>query len=175
MQLALAQSEGIDEDLLEKRTRSEEVKLGSLVESIVKHEELKMGHGLEIQNEVPREAKLKGDPVSMGRAIGNVVRNACEASGPNSKLLLKLEKGRSGDLFLRVRNSGNFLSAEKIQKILKGHREPNKTRSHGIGVLSAKEQMKRLGGGFRMWSRNAPEKSDSFVEVVLRFPSNASF
>ena len=170
---ALDQSSRMIDDSLNPKACVEEFDLGMLVKSVAKREASTVNASFAIECEVPEDATLESDRVRVERAIANVVGNACEACTSISRLSLKLKRGRRGDYFLMVRNSGRFLSQKMIETILKGFRNPEKEGSHGIGVLSAQAQMKLIGGKMRLWSRKGRNDSESFVEVVLKFPTVA--
>ncbi len=98
----------------------------------------------------------------------NLIKNAKDAmlSTPPEDRFLRLKMERTEEAaFLKISDSGEGISPEKIQKIF-AHGFTTKSNGHGFGLHSSANYMTEMG--CRMWAESdGPGKGATFI---LRFP-----
>jgi signal transduction histidine kinase len=107
---------------------------------------------MQIEKKYHREALfVLGDPVHLGRAFGNVMKNAVEAMQGDGRLTVTTSVF---DPFVQViiGDTGPGMTQDKIAKILKGGFTEGKANGHGIGLGVVREMVEEHNGELRVES-----------------------
>jgi two-component system, OmpR family, sensor kinase len=103
------------------------------------------------RNDVP-EAKIKGDPTLLDRAIGNMLENAQKHAGGVESVCVSLTEHK---LLLTVNDRGPGFPSQALGRVFDAFYRGDGSSSLGLG-LALVERIARAHGG-RAWAENRPE------------------
>jgi signal transduction histidine kinase len=85
------------------------------------------------------------DPLGLEQALGHLVQNAIEASGPNDPVEVRyFESG--GDIALEITDRGHGMAAEFVRTRLFQPFVSTKESGYGIGAYEARSLIAAMGG-----------------------------
>lgn len=123
--------------------------------------------GLEWDLQIAENIELICDTDKLERAIDNLIRNAINYSYANTKIFFSLVK-MEYEVKICIQNSGQTISAEKLEKIFEQFYRLDEARStstggSGLGLAIAKEIIELHNGTIKAYSRD--EKIWFIIEV----------
>ena len=100
--------------------------------------------------------KLQADPRQLGRAIGQLLDNAIEASGEKGRILVDLAK-QDGGVRIVISDNGRGMDENELALALDGMRSASEggaeaTRRQGLGLPLARQLIEAHGGRFDIHS-----------------------
>jgi signal transduction histidine kinase len=128
--------------------------------------------GLELTLDLPAELpSLRADPDQVKRALGILLANAVRFTGPGGKATLGVRCDSSGELLIRVSDTGIGMAPEDVQKALSPFDQIDgdlnrRYEGAGLGLPLAKGFVELHGGSLEIES--APGVGTT---VTLRFPA----
>lgn len=140
--------------------------LAGLVREAVRHIELTAYAKNRIVLACPEEASLVAftDPVLVRRVVGNMLKNALEASKPDEEISLALRREEDGAMAIEVRNSAFIPRDAQLQIFQRSF--STKGRGRGLGTYSMKILTEDYLGGAISFSS---DESDG-TSFRLRLP-----
>jgi signal transduction histidine kinase len=136
----------------------------ALLRDIVSRFELQMtGTPLEIRGAIPTSScQVYADPDLLTRAIGNIIKNACEANGDNGAVSI-IGSCRDNTWIVEIEDEGEGIPHENIQEIF----EPfftTRSKGTGLGLTFASHVIKAHGGTIKAENR---KKGGALFRVEL--------
>jgi len=99
---------------------------------------------------------LKTDPLLLGRAVANLLDNACKFTLPGGMVTIETQHGLRG-VAIAVTDTGPGMSAEELeracQRFYRGVRCRGSTEGFGLGLALCREFVTALGGTLELHSR----------------------
>jgi len=127
--------------------------LGGVVQTCI--EDLKMSHSVELIADIARKAFTAFVPIEyseMSRCATNILLNAIEASSaasPTSKIYVSAHVSDTGCEIV-VKDQGAGFSDEALRAALSGNQMTTKPGGTGLGVISARTILARIGGELKI-------------------------
>lgn len=118
-----------------------------------------------------REVEINSDPVLLGRVIGNLVKNALEASRPTERVVLGCDSDETGNIRFWVRNAGAMDRRVQLQIFKRSF--STKGSGRGLGTYSVKLLGERYLKG-RVGFTTDPENGTEFFIALPRDLAAAS-
>lgn len=132
---------------LKREISPQAVVLAPLVRQVLEREEA-MGAGVTV--EVPDELAVRADPELLGRAVGNLVRNALRYAGDAGPIGIRAVT-QNGHVLLTVRDQGPGVPDETLPRLFDPFFRPDAARSResggaGLGLAIVKTCVEACGG-----------------------------
>jgi nitrogen fixation/metabolism regulation signal transduction histidine kinase len=140
--------------------RPEPIDLADVVRSavtLVEHE------GVRVTVEERGPAPVVGDPLLLGRAIHNLVLNACEATAPGGEVVVRWGI-EDGQVQVEVLDRGHGLAREVQERLFEPY-VSTKRRGSGLGLSLVRDIAGQHGGSVSLANRG-----DGGARAVLRVP-----
>jgi len=104
----------------------------------------------QIQIEIPDGLEVKADPELLGRATGNLVRNAIRYAGHSGVIEIGAERS-NGHVLFRVSDSGPGVPEEVLSRLFDPFFRPDASRAResggaGLGLAIVKTCVEACGG-----------------------------
>jgi two-component system sensor histidine kinase CpxA len=141
----------VDEILAFSRAGNRKPALQSVpLESLVREVVARECSDLKIEVAIPNGLEVVTDPRLLGRAVGNLVRNAAIHAGVGAKVRVEAEKA-SGRVFIRVTDNGPGVPFSEVARIFEPfHRlDPargRETGGSGLGLAIVRTAVEACGG-----------------------------
>jgi two-component system, OmpR family, sensor histidine kinase CiaH len=128
------------------------------------------GLGLSLRVEDAEEAPVRGDALSLQRALGNVVENALAYTPRGGSVVVRVRRG-GGHVELSVEDTGIGIPAEDLRRITEPFFRGDRARgAHtggaGLGLTIVRSTMEDHGGTVR-----AAQRDGGGTVITLRFPA----
>ena len=128
---------------------------------------------VESEINVPSSLTLMADPTLLGRAIGNLVRNASLHAGPRAKVRIDAVES-SDSVSISVTDNGPGVPSDEIARIFEPFYRLDRSRSRdtggsGLGLAIVRSAIETCGGEA---SASLPEGGG--FKVTLRLPKSAA-
>lgn len=112
---------------------------------------------LKIASNIEPEAQslaLKIEPKEFRRVLSNIINNAVEALNPNQPgfVLTNLSK-EEDQLILEIRDNGQGISEQNLEKILNEGASLGKSDGNGLGLSYARKVIESINGKLQVFSR----------------------
>jgi signal transduction histidine kinase len=150
--------------------RRESVDLGDLARRVLRSSEA-AGDGLQgIVRVAPGTPLAAGDPDQLQRAVGNIVRNACEAAGPGGRLTVDVAPEGDHRVSMRFEDNGPGIPPDVLPRLFLPFftTRPGGT---GLGLALVHRVMEAQGGEVRVDSR--PGRGAIFTLVLPALDARA--
>jgi len=136
------------------------------------------GRGCHVTAANEDEFLVQADPDLLRSAVENVVRNATRYTAEGTKVDVRLERKQaeaSGEILIRVLDSGPGVPSEALQKIFEPFYRLDDARNQqtggaGLGLSIAERAIKLHGGELR-----ASNRKEGGLEVEIRIPAATGF
>lgn len=163
----------IDEILAFSRTGNRQpqlrvIELKPLIREVLARE----SSTLETSVHVPQGLTVTADPALLGRALGNLVRNAAIHAGPDTRL--EIETGTTPEsISISVTDNGPGVPENELRKIFEPFHRLDLARSRdtggsGLGLAIVRSAMEACGGGV-----HASVAPSGGLRVTLKLPFEA--
>jgi two-component system sensor kinase FixL len=120
---------------------------------------------LEVEIE-PQANALLVNEIQIEQVLLNVIRNACQAAGPEAEVEVVISaRPREDDVIVEVRDSGPGIASEKAATLFKPG-GGSTTGGQGLGLSLCRTIVEAHGG--RMWAENAEEGGACFFFTLPR-------
>ena len=113
----------------------------------------------------PQAIELYGESRKLQRAFGNIIKNATEAMYYQGTLTVRTEL-RQGSVVVSIADTGQGMSKEKLEKVLRGGFTEGKEDGHGIGTKVIRETVEEFQGNLSAESKEG-YGSTFFIEIPL--------
>ena len=142
-------------------SRVQRVNTAELVQSCVERlQKLSDKAQVPIAMQLSDVSDLQVDPVQIGTALTNLIKNAIEASAPGQTVTLVVAQSDAHHARIAVRDQGAPLSPEQVETVLRPFFTEKK---HGLGLgLSISHSLIENNGG-RLIYENAPHKCFAMI------------
>ncbi|WP_095011209.1 sensor histidine kinase [Tsuneonella mangrovi] len=134
----------------------ERIELLPFVTQIVREREQAItGKGLSLDLRGGGTAKISADERQLGRAIGQLLDNAIDATPNGGKILVDLSRKRDG-VHIVISDNGRGMSREELSRALDGLRtgaDGKLERRQGLGIPLARQLIEAHGGTLEMLSQ----------------------
>lgn len=142
------------------------VDLGSLVQEVLDREEL---GDAQIRVAIPDGLEVKADPELLGRATGNLIRNAVRYAGDSGSIEISAERS-NGHILLRVSDSGPGVPEKVLARLFDPFFRPDASRAResggaGLGLAIVKTCVEACGG-----TVSATLREPHGLEVTMTLP-----
>ncbi len=120
--------------------------------------------------EIPQRVCVNADPLLLGRALGNLVRNARIHAGDGAHIVIKaVENGEF--LEISVSDDGPGVAAEELSRLFEPFYRPDRSRNRdtggcGLGLAIVRNAIESCGGEVR-----ASLPFEGGFSVMIRLPS----
>ncbi|HZT82863.1 MAG TPA: PAS domain S-box protein, partial [Gemmataceae bacterium] len=120
----------------------------------------------------PGPVWVRGDPVRLAQAVGNVLHNACKFTDPDGRVTVRVEADESaGEAVVAVRDTGVGMDPETLARVFDAFSQADRSRERsrgglGLGLALVKGLME-LHGGRVVASSDGPGRGS---EVLLAVP-----
>lgn len=99
---------------------------------------------------IPSHIAVMVDPAMLGRALGNLIRNARIHAGPNAKVVIEATEN-AGGVDLSVTDDGPGVPADELPRLFEPFYRPDRSRSRetggsGLGLAIARTAIEACGG-----------------------------
>lgn len=118
------------------------INLEEIVQRIQKD---KMNQGRSIDVRCPERLIARGHDERLERVLGHLVQNALDASTPNGKVWVEIER-KNDKAFIEVGDNGHGMSKEFIRDRLFKPFQSTKEAGMGIGAYESAQYIRELGG-----------------------------
>lgn len=123
------------------------VALSPLVRQVLEREDA-AGAGVSV--EIPADLVVRADPEMLGRAMGNLIRNALRYAGPAGPIEIRAF-GRDGHVLVTIRDHGPGVAEEALPRLFDPFYRPDDARSResggaGLGLAIVKTCVEACGG-----------------------------
>lgn len=120
--------------------------------------------------EIPANLEVAADPALLGRAIGNLVRNASIHAGPRPKVSISAET-RGASVEITVADDGPGVPAAELPRLFEPFYRLDRSRSRetggsGLGLAIVRSAVESCGGEV-----SATNHADGGLAVTLRLPA----
>ena len=107
-----------------------------------------------ISMELPAQGEwlTSAHPDRLERVIGHIVQNALEATPDDGKVIVRMNEGDAGRMYIEVEDTGCGMSEAFLRERLARPFETTKTSGMGIGVFETRQYIRELGGDVRFES-----------------------
>jgi two-component system sensor histidine kinase CpxA len=121
-----------------------------------------------VRLDVPEGMTLHADPRLLGRAIGNLLRNAAIHAGPSAKVLVEL-RNHADHVSMAVTDSGPGVPREELGRIFEAFHRLDRSRSRdtggsGLGLAIVRSAVEACGGSV---SAELPHSGGLCVRIKL--------
>jgi two-component system sensor histidine kinase CpxA len=146
--------------------RSESIILRPFVEGVVARE----AGPLMVKIEIPSDLKCVTDPSLIGRAIGNLVRNARTHAGSDAKVTVSATLS-AGFVSISVADDGPGVDPEELPRLFEPFYRPDRSRSRdtggsGLGLAIVRTAVEACGG-----ETSARIPAEGGFAVIIRVPN----
>jgi len=101
--------------------------------------------GVEVEIESFGDCKLLAYTVEIRQVLLNLVRNACEATGRGSQVIIRIE-GSADEVRVTVEDQGSGIAPEMLENLFQFGRSTKGERGNGMGLWAVKKLVTRRGG-----------------------------
>lgn len=128
---------------------------------------------LSLDVSIPAHLEVVTDPTLLGRAIGNLIRNAAVHAGPDARVLIQAQE--SADFVaVSVTDNGPGVPQDELARLFEPFYRPDRSRSRdtggsGLGLAIVRTAIESSGG-----EAFAAIPSGGGFSVTLRLPKTAS-
>lgn len=108
--------------------------------------------GIEVQvATTPRVEPILGDPDQLQQVLGNIVKNAAEATASSGSITLRARLDPRGRTMLQVEDTGIGMTGEEIERALRP-RQSSKPGGMGLGLMIVRGIVRQHGARLRVSS-----------------------
>jgi len=100
---------------------------------------------VEVEIESFGDCKLLAYTVEIRQVLLNLVRNACEATGRGSQVIIRIE-GSADQVRVTVEDHGSGIAPEMLENLFQFGRSTKGERGNGMGLWAVKKLVTRRGG-----------------------------
>ena len=134
----------------------QKLELQPFITGIVRErEQAILDKGLSLDLRGSQAAKLEADPRQLGRAVGQLLDNALEATPKGGKLLVDLSRKKDG-VRIVISDNGRGMTAEELSRAMDGLRPAGNgggmERRQGLGIPLARQLVELHGGTLEIHS-----------------------
>jgi len=139
---------------------------GPIIKNII--EEKVISHPeINFQFNISDDLFVEAEPTMIGRMVSNILNNSIEALAGKEQATVEISAKKMSDrLAIYIQDNGKGIPEEVLIRIGESGFSYGKANGNGIGVSSAKAQLKMLGGDLQIMS-----KVDQGTMVVLTMPT----
>ena len=164
----------VEEILAFSRAKSRAVKPETFpLEQLVNTVLVREANRLNLTLEVPPELHVTADPTLLGRAIGNILRNARTHAGPTAEVTITAANGPQA-VILTITDNGPGVAPDELPKLFEPFYRPDRSRTRetggsGLGLAIVRTAVQACGG-----TTNAflPVKGGFGIIIELPNPSS---
>lgn len=132
-----------------RAVKRETIQLAQLVDLIAARE----AGDLNLTTEIPPDLVVTGDSTLLGRAIGNILRNAGCHAGPAAKVFVTATQSPQG-VTLTLTDDGPGAAAEELPRLFEPFYRPDRSRTRetggsGLGLAIVRTAIEACGGTTR--------------------------
>jgi two-component system, OmpR family, sensor histidine kinase CpxA len=163
----------VDEILAFSRTGNRQAKPRPVVlETLIREALAREANAVEAEIRVPRELAAMADPMLLGRAIGNLVRNAAIHAGPHSRVEIEAAEMPEA-ISISVTDNGPGVPADELARIFEPFHRLDRARARetggsGLGLAIVRSAVEACGGEV-----HASLPPAGGLRVTLRLPKLA--
>ncbi len=130
-----------------------DVEVRAVIETAVRRE----GAGADVEIRVPNSLSARADADLLGRATGNLVRNAVRYAGSAGPIIIT-GLARSGWITISCEDSGPGVPGSAVDKLFDPFYRVDESRTRdsggvGLGLAIVKNAIETCGGSVRCWNR----------------------
>jgi signal transduction histidine kinase len=130
---------------------------GKLVENVLEpYQEVAAERGLSLVAECSAAVQVSADPLWLGRAVANLIDNACKFTPRGGRVAVKVEAS-DNRVWISVEDDGPGLAqgerSRAFERFYRGEAMRGATDGFGLGLPMAREIIEALGGDLRLEDR----------------------
>jgi two-component system sensor histidine kinase CpxA len=108
------------------------------------------GGDLDLTTEIPPDLAVTADPTLLGRAIGNILRNAGVHAGPAASVTIAATSSPHG-VAISITDDGPGVVAEELPRLFEPFYRPDRSRTRetggsGLGLAIVRTAIEACGG-----------------------------
>jgi two-component system sensor histidine kinase CpxA len=153
---------------LKREVNLQRLELGPFVRAVVEREE---AASAEIRIDIPDGVEVRADEVLLGRALGNLLRNAIRYAGHAGGIVIQARRNGE-EIEIRVQDSGPGVPKESMGRLFEPFYRPDPARTRetggvGLGLAIVKTCVEACRG-----TVGARLRESGGLEVTVRLPGN---
>jgi len=138
--------------------RPVEVDVAQVVEGVLEpYQEIAVTRGIRLLSECSASARADADPLWLGRALANLVDNACKFTPQGGQVAVRVGSS-DGRICIQVEDSGPGLLPEEraraFERFYRGDAARGGTDGFGLGLSLARDIAQAMGGALMLTSRD---------------------
>jgi two-component system sensor histidine kinase CpxA len=162
----------VEEILAFSRAKNRAVRLETfLLAPLVSAVSVREKNDLNLTTEIPEDLHLTADPTLLGRAIGNILRNAGVHAGPAANVTIIATRGTQG-ITLTISDDGPGVAPEEVAKLFEPFYRPDRSRTRetggsGLGLAIVRTAIEACGG-----TTNAFLPAKGGFGIIIELPNS---